>query len=383
LAESKMEDEEARKAEKPIVDAAAAVELAAQLYGLTCVAGTIKELDSYDDRNFYFRALPAVAPPDTDANATDDGSGAFHYVLKVHNGVESQAPAFIEAQNQAMELVRTAGIWAPRAIPSSGGLQIEFAERALASGTPRKHAIRCLPFRPGKLLGDVVPSLELLRKLGACAAAVTAALGSYEHPATVRVFMWDLAQAADIAGLLMHLPEERRSTVDGVLADFNSVVLPAAPRLAKAVIHGDLNDQNVLVDAQAGEVLGVIDFGDMMHTWRINEIAITAAYVAIMLQYDRAADAPPPPEPASALTALVQSYAAATPLSEEEWAVLPILISCRIAVSLTVGAYSSSKDPDNEYLKLTLLPGWKALQQMRARSNDEWTKLLKPPPAAL
>eukprot|EP00966_Prymnesium_polylepis_P078934 1829503-Prymnesium_polylepis.1 len=79
LAESKMEDEEARKAEKPIVDAAAAVELAAQLYGLTCVAGTIKELDSYDDRNFYFRALPAVAPPDTDANATDDGSGAFHY----------------------------------------------------------------------------------------------------------------------------------------------------------------------------------------------------------------------------------------------------------------------------------------------------------------
>ena len=134
--------------------------------------------------------------------------------------------------------------------------------------------------------------------------------------------------------------------MDGVLADFKSIVLPLAPQLKKAVIHGDLNDQNVLIDETASAVLGVIDFGDMMHSWRVNEIAITAAYILIMLQYDRSADAATPPEPESALVALVQSYAALVPLTEEEWTVLPILISCRVAVSLTVGAYSSSKDPD-------------------------------------
>ena len=32
------------------------------------------------------------------------------------------------------------------------------------------------------------------------------------------------------------------------------------------------------------KVIGVIDFGDMMHTWRVNDIAITAAYILIMLQ---------------------------------------------------------------------------------------------------
>ena len=341
-----MEDEEARKAEKPIVDAAAATALASELYGLTVVPGTIKELDSYDDRNFYFRATPSSPPPASDANATTDSSGTFHFVLKVHNGVESQAPAFIEAQNEAMELVRKSGTWSPRAIPSVGGLQIATAERALASGTLRKHAVRLLPFRPGKLLGDVVPSLELLGEIGKCAAAVTAALSEYEHPATVRVFMWDLAQAADIAGLLPHLPAERRETVDGVLADFKSVVLPLAPKLQKSVIHGDLNDQNVLIDETGSAVLGVIDFGDMMHSWRVNEIAITAAYILIMLEYERSADAAAPPEPGSALVALVQSYTALVPLTEEEWTVLPILISCRVAVSLTVGAYSSSKDPD-------------------------------------
>ncbi|KAL3909164.1 MAG: hypothetical protein SGPRY_009523 [Prymnesium sp.] len=67
-----------------------------------------------------------------------------------------------------------------------------------------------------------------------------------------------------------------------------------------------------------------------------------------------------------------------SPLDDNEWRALPVLISCRIAISLTVGAYSSSKDPHNEYLKLTLIPGWKALQKMRATSNDQWTQMLKP-----
>jgi len=369
-----MEDEARRKAEKPIVDAAAATELAAQLYGLEVVAGTIKELDSYDDRNFYFRARTTAESAAADANS--DGEGALHYVLKIHNGVESQALPFIEAQNQAMELVRGAGVWSPRALPSTRGLQIETAERALASGEVRKHAVRLLPFRPAKLLGDVAPSVGLLRNIGLCAAAVTAAMQGFEHPATVRVFMWDLAQAADVKALLHHLSPERRECVEGVLAEFDSVVLPLAPKLRRAVIHGDLNDQNLLV-SEAEEVLGVIDFGDMMSTWLVNELAITAAYVLIMMEYDRKDDGAALPSPTEALLAVIGAYASKVPLTEDEWTVLPILVACRVAVSLTVGAYSSSKDPDNEYLKLTLLPGWKALQQLRAVPSTEWTPRLK------
>ena len=224
-----MEDEARRKAEKPVVDAAAATELAARLYGLEVVTGTLKELDSYDDRNFYFRAKGGASNNANDAN--NDGAGTFHFVIKVHNGVESQALPFIEAQNMAMERVRGAGVWSPRALPSMSGVLIETAERALASGELRKHAVRCLPFRPGKLLGDVAPTIELLRNLGSCAASVTAALEGFEHTATERVFMWDLAQAADIKALLHHLPSERQETVRGVLSDFTSVVLPLAPKL--------------------------------------------------------------------------------------------------------------------------------------------------------
>ena len=36
------------------------------------------------------------------------------------------------------------------------------------------------------------------------------------------------------------------------------------------------------------------------------------------------------------------------------------------------------QDPDNEYLRLTLRPGWAALQLLRQRASAEWTELLKP-----
>ena len=64
-------------------------------------------------------------------------------------------------------------------------------------------------------------------------------------------------------------------------------------------------------------------------------------------------------------------------LSDAEWAVLPTLIACRIAVSLSIGAYSSARDPTNEYLKLTLLPGLKALQKLRETPADELMAALK------
>ena len=77
-----------------------------------------------------------------------------------------------------------------------------------------------------------------------------------------------------------------------MLDEFERRVLPRARELRVSVIHGDINDQNVLVDGAA--VVGVIDFGDMCATWRVNEVAIAAAYAVIALHYERPAGAPPP-----------------------------------------------------------------------------------------
>ena len=65
------------------------------------------------------------------------------------------------------------------------------------------------------------------------------------------------------------------------------------------------------------------------------------------------------------------------PLNDAEWDVLPTLIAARITVSLCIGAYSSAKDPANEYLKLTLLPGWRALQKLRQTPAEELGRALR------
>ena len=378
---SSLEQEKRRKAEKPVISAERAVQLAKELYGLDVVAGSLKELDSYDDRNFYLRATharPDALSDPRDCNGTRDGE-VQHFVLKIHNGVESLAPAFIDCQNQAMICVRRgAGCWSPRALPSVHGETIARATAPLASGIEREHAVRLLPFRPSGLFADVPLTLTLLRNLGTATARLSASLADFDHPAAHREHVWDLAHAPNVRPLLVHAPAERHALLAGVLDEFESSVRPLAPQLRMAAIHGDVNDQNVLVDAGGTQVLGIIDFGDMTYSWLVNEIAIATAYALIALHYSaRTAGtagvaAPPALSELEVAIAMTSSYAAEMTalgqrgLTVAEWAVLPTLIACRITVSLIVGAYSSAQDPANEYLKLTQLPGWEALKRLRA-----------------
>lgn len=379
-----------RKAEKPIVSPEQAIEVARELFGLQVVQSSVRDLDSYDDRNFYMRATHSRTELSLAADNNDASSGFQHFVLKVHNGIESLNPSFIECQNLAMDAVRSSGVWCPRALPGLDGAAIARTQLPLASGVKRNHAVRCLPFRPGGLLADVELSDALLRQLGGVTARVSGALVAFDHPAAHRdAFIWDLAQAPAARPLLKHSLVERHAALSGVFDEFETLVLPRSRKLRRATIHGDINDQNVLVDDSGTAVLGVIDFGDLSYSWVVNEIAIATAYVLIAMHYKSASSAKGEPAakgPAlsevDAAVAMTSSYAAqlakqGMALGADEWAVLPTLIATRITVSLVVGAYSSAQDPTNEYLKLTLLPGWAALQQLRAIPALELAETLR------
>ena len=83
--------EEARKKEKPVLDAAAAIGLARTLYGLDVDASTVEELDSYDDRNFYFRATTARA--ELAAPADGHTAAAAREALRCRLSVRRAPPA--------------------------------------------------------------------------------------------------------------------------------------------------------------------------------------------------------------------------------------------------------------------------------------------------
>ena len=390
-----LQEEAARKAEKPVLGIDRAISLARELYGLDVVPGSVKELDSYDDRNFYFRATVQERELLDSSDCNSAADGAYHFVLKIHNGIESRDPSFIECQNAAMDAVRCSsiGVWCPRALASREGSKIPRVPSELVDGSPREHAARCFPYRPGALLAQAQLSLELLHNLGAATAGISASLMQFDHPAAHRSnFIWDLAHADKVRPLMVHSPPDRHPLLCSVLDEFESLVLPSAQSLRKAVIHGDVNDQNVLVDADGRQILGILDFGDMNHSWLINEIAIATAYAIIARYYTASNESPGTHciglSAVDIAVALTSSYNAKMttlrlPITAVEWSVLPTLIACRITVSLIIGAYSSAQDPTNEYLKLTLLPGWTALQNLRTTPARQLTSLLMEAACAL
>ena len=111
--------------------------------------------------------------------------------------------------------------------------------------------------------------------------------------------------------------------------------------------------------AERPRVSGVIDFGDAVHTWRINELAIGMAYSMVGSWGKRDGHHL---RAAQAFFRGYRSSSTSPQLDPTEIRLLPVLIACRLATSYTFGMYSYSQDPSNEYLLLHATPAGRALE---------------------
>ena len=147
-----------------------------------------------------------------------------------------------------------------------------------------------------------------------------------------------------------------RDLVRRFLERYRAHTEPQLPDLRCAVIHSDANDYNVLVGAAANwrqEVTGVIDFGDMVYTQTVNEVAIACAYAML----DKA-------DPLAAAKSIVGGYHQVYPLTEPELAVLFDLIRMRLCMSVCHCAHQSHQEPENEYLRISEKPAWALLRKL-------------------
>jgi len=83
----------------------------------------------------------------------------------------------------------------------------------------------------------------------------------------------------DIAS--MCLGTVRRRIAEHFIALYETRVKPILPSLRKSVIHSDFNDYNICISDDEQQVTGFFDFGDMVHSSTINDIAIAAAYALL------------------------------------------------------------------------------------------------------
>lgn len=79
--------------------------------------------------------------------------------------------------------------------------------------------------------------------------------------------------------------EAQRGMVEHIIQEFDQRVLKHMDEFPRQMIHGDFNEQNVLVGKSDGnadyKVIGIIDFGDTQNSPLLFELAVALTYIML------------------------------------------------------------------------------------------------------
>ena len=214
----------------------------------------------------------------------------------------------------------------------------------------QKFICRMLSFLEGEMLGSIKNTKEMFNSLGIFLAKMNQNLQSYNNNIIkARVWHWDLQHFHLNKKYIDYIPNAKdRSLVKYFFYQFQENVSPLIPSLRKSIIHSDANEWNVLI--QNGKVSSIIDFGDLVYSPLINEIAIAMTYAS----YDKE-------NPLDWALIILKSYNSEIPILEIEIKTLYYLIAARLCISLCNAAYSKKINPENNYAFSSEKSGWKML----------------------
>src|SRR5471032_3352085 len=300
----------------PQISADQAAQLLEQHYGLT---GALQSLGSQQDLNYR----------------VDSERGRF--VLKICRG--DYATIELQAQHAALNDLQ-AHVRVPRVNRALTGEDL----LTVTVGGQTVH-LRLLDYIDGQPLTHL-PHLgrSVIAGFGELCGQVSHALARFQHPGLERTLQWDPRHAHELITHLLATLENlpHREAIERVARQVYARIRPLAEQLPWQAVHMDITDDNVVWqrDAQRHwQVQGVIDFGDLVHTWRIADLSVTCA---ALLHH---ADGDP-----FAILPAIQACHAVTPLQRQELQALWPLIVARAAVLVLSSEQQQRLDPDNTYL---------------------------------
>jgi 4-aminobutyrate aminotransferase-like enzyme len=342
-ARAELLDVTSRRPKAPSVDVAHARKIACDVFGIEAATSL---LPSYIDRNFLLDV------------ATGD-----RWVLKIANALESEST--LDLQNRVMARLAERDVRVgPTVRPSLNGREIECVEVDGSS-----HFVRVVSYLEGPLLKDSKNrASKTWEGLGDLLGHVDHALTGFSHPAMHRRLRWDLAHADWTVGRAFLHEHKRRKLVEYFQTQFLATVKRKLFELPRGVIYNDANDANLVIreDGGAARVVSLFDFGDVVETARIFELAIACAY-AILDQED----------PCDVICHLVRGYAKRVDLSDVELEVLFAAVCMRLVVSVTVSALDVRLEPENEYIRASERSAWAMLDELAALDPGVVTRAFK------
>ena len=297
---------------------------------------SLPEASALAERLYNVRAKASDLPSERDQNVLLTSESGERFILKLANIAERRE--VLEAECSVLRHLEPSGL-TPRLIPTVEGDEI---------GKHGAQFVRLISALPGTTLGTARLHTDALRRdLGRAVASLGRALATFDHPGFHRDFYWDLANAERIVGEYLPLVADP-ALADGIrafAAYHRAHVVPLLSGLRRGVIHGDLNDYNILIDDAHQRVTGILDFGDMVYSHTVNDVAIACAYVALSAE-----------DPLAAAAAVVKGLNETFPLTEPELEALWSLMCMRLCMSACIAAKQTRDTPGDDYLRISQEP---------------------------
>ncbi|WP_297794915.1 aminotransferase class III-fold pyridoxal phosphate-dependent enzyme [uncultured Eudoraea sp.] len=265
------------------------------------------------------------------------------YVLKVYEKTRKNE-SVLKAENTILEILsKLADYEFPNPIKSIDGKFLESDENSI---------YRLLSFIEGDFLIDIRHSDTLLSSFGTFLARMDKELSNHSDIVVNGIqTQWDLKHF-NLNKKYIDFIENRndKKLLSYFFLQYEEIVIPEAHRLRQSIIHNDPNDLNVL--AANNEIAGIIDFGDMCHSWLINELAIALTYIMMNKE-----------SPLECAFPVIQAYNKVLPLKLLELDILYYLVAARLCTSVCNSAYAKTIKPKSDYITISEKPAWDLLRR--------------------
>lgn len=184
---------------------------------------------------------------------------------------------------------------------------------------------------------------------------------------------WDLSQLFVLESYITMASQNEREleVFQNVYKNFIKEVIPQLGNLEKHVIHGDLNDGNILVvprhNGNGHEIASVLDFGDVSFSYRVFDIAICMMYMILL----RVKQGDPHKEAIRAVGHLLSGYQSVNSLTELELSLLYWSVAGRLLQSTLIGRCKQSLEPENVYVSQVSKVGFDVLSSYILITREE------------
>tara|TARA_B100000003_G_scaffold208793_1_gene230425 strand:- start:1899 stop:2900 length:1002 start_codon:yes stop_codon:yes gene_type:complete len=298
--------------------------------------GIIKDLYSDRDQNILIQL--------------DNGKKA---ILKISNPAEDLN--ILNMQHAATQYIRNkdSRIQVPMQIGKIVKIQIR----------NQFYFMRILNFIEGEFLKDLILNDNDYSALGLFMGRLSNALDGFTDSAADRKFEWDIRRLDLVkARLNVIRSKNKRIMIHNFLNNFEEKYIKKIQFLRMAIIHNDSNDHNILIN-KSDNNMGIIDFGDMVLSYQVAEIAVCMTYIALTKD-----------NPFIPMAQVLKGYHSSFPLSDLEIKCIIYLICIRLSISVTMSSWRNTLFPQNEYLLTSQKPAWTLLEKLDDENLEEWSE---------